>query len=401
MNILGSGSRFRPSAWSNLIPITRPRLKQPYDGRVNSDQTALVLSGGGARGAFQAGILLGLLQCELIPADKIPFSILVGTSAGSIHASALAAYADRPSHALRELADVWSGITAPDVFRTDLAWAVGNASRWARDLAFGGLLGGVRPKALLDTSPLPELLRAIPFPRIAANIEGRLVRALAIPVTEYLSNESVIFLQSRPEMPVWRKQRARVERAQIGLEHVLASSAIPMLFPTVELAGRHFGDGCLRNTTPLGPAIRLGANRILAVGVQEPAGLTQCRVPQVADVASTMLDAIMMDALEKDVAHCQRVTESLNGVASTSFRPVEVMWLAPSTPIAPIARELMHRIPPLIRYLLRGLGGDAAASELASYLLFDPDYCGRLLELGARQVYRDRDAIARFLEGDR
>jgi NTE family protein len=376
-------------------------LGKAYSEGVSSMDTALVLSGGGARGAYQAGVLLGLLDCGLIPPERSPFDILVGTSAGSIHTTALAAYADRPGRAIMELADVWSKIRARDVFRTDLAWTVLNALRWARDLGFGGLLGGVRPKALLDTSPLPGMLRNIPFPRIAANIEHGLLKALAIPVTEYFSNESVIFLQSHPSTEVWRKQRARVERTDIAIEHILASSAIPMLFPTVELGGRHFGDGCLRNTTPLGPAIRLGANRILAIGVQEPSGVAQCRTPMVADVASTMLDAIMMDAMEKDVAHCQRITASLKGAPSEGFRPVEVMWLAPTQPIAPIARELMHRVPPLIRYLLRGLGGDAAVSELASYLLFHPDYCGRLLDLGARQVHRDRDAIARFLEGGR
>lgn len=363
------------------------------------DNVALVLSGGGARGAYQAGVLLGLLESGLIPPERCPFSILVGTSAGSIHATALAAYADKPARGLRELGEVWSRITAPDVFRTDLSWAIRNTLLWARDLGLGGLLGGVRPKALLDTSPMPRLLRAIPFHRIASNIAQGYVRALAVPVTEYFSGESVIFLQGPSELPVWRKERASVERATIGVPHILASSAIPLLFPTVELDGRHFGDGCLRNTTPLGPAIRLGAKRILAVGVQEPMGVAACRRPMVSDVASTVLDAIMMDALEKDVAHCQRVTASLAGRTTEAFRPIEVMWLAPPAPIAPIARQLMHRIPPLIRYLLRGLGGDTAASELASYLLFHPEYCGRLLELGMEQVRRDRESIARFLEG--
>lgn len=363
------------------------------------DKVALVLSGGGARGAYQAGVLLGLLEHGFIPAERCPFSILVGTSAGSIHATALAAYADRPARGLREIVDVWSRITARDVFRTDLPWVLRNTLLWARDLGFGGLLGGVRPKALLDTSPMPHLLSAIPFQRIASNIEQGYLKALAVPVTEYFSGESVIFLQGRGELPVWRKERASVERTTIGVRHILASSAIPLLFPTVELDGRHFGDGCLRNTTPLGPAIRLGAERILAVGVQEPMGVAACRRPMVSDVASTVLDAIMMDALEKDVAHCQRVTSGLCGQPSGGFRPIEVMWLAPSEPIAPIARKLMHRIPPMIRYLLRGLGGDTAASELASYLLFHPDYCGRLLELGVAQVRRDRDLISRFLEG--
>lgn len=358
----------------------------------------LVLSGGGARGAYQVGVLQGLIDCGLVSDGPSDFPILVGTSAGSIHATALAAYADNFARAVDEISLVWSRVKAKDVFRTDLPRLLMSALCWARDLGFGGLLGGVKPKSLLDTSPLPSLLSHIPFRRIARNVEAGHVRALAVPATEYYSNESVIFLQADPQVEGWQKQRARVEKVDIGLNHIMASSSIPMFFPTVQLNGSHFGDGCLRNTTPLGPAIRLGADRILAVGVHEPAGVAEDRTPMVADVASTILDAIMMDAMEKDVAHCQRINENLKG-ESKDFRKVDVLWLAPSEPIAPIARSLMHRIPFQIRYLVHGLGGDRASSELASYLLFHPEFCGRLIELGRRDVRRRRDEIRHFLKG--
>jgi NTE family protein len=366
---------------------------------MHREQMALVLSGGGARGAYQAGVLQGLLESGLFR-KGCPFPILVGTSAGAIHATALAAYADRFEMAVAEIVDVWTRIRAKDVFRTDLRSVSTIAFRWARDLGFGGLLGGVAPKALLDTSPLPRLLSQIPFDRIQRQIDHGHLQALAVPATEYFSGESVIFLQGRPGIPGWRKQRSRVEHAKIGLRHIMASSAIPLFFPTVELDGRHFGDGCLRNTTPLGPAIRLGASRILAVGVQEPAGTAQSRPPMVADVAGTVLDAIMMDAMEKDVAHCQRINQSLKGREAGGFRPVEVMWLAPTTPIGPLAQEMMDRIPPLIRYLLHGLGGDRAAAELASYLLFHPDYCRNLLALGRQQAMEQHEELAAFLMGE-
>lgn len=362
------------------------------------EQTALVLSGGGARGAYQAGVLLGLLESGLFQRG-CPFPILVGTSAGAIHATALAAYADHFGEAVQELVGVWSEIRASDVFRTDVRSVAAIAFHWARDLGLGGLLGGVRPKALLDTSPLPRLLERIPFGRIQRQLDQGHLRALAIPATEYFSGENVIFLEACPSLPGWRKQRSRVERVQIGLRHIMASSAIPLFFPSVDLDGRHFGDGCLRNTTPLGPAIRLGATRILAIGVQEPAGVAEARPPMVADVAGTVLDAIMMDAMEKDVAHCQRINASLQGRTQGGFRPVEVMWLAPSAPLAPLAQEMMDRIPPLIRYLLHGLGGDRAAAELASYLLFHPDYCRRLIALGRSQALAQQDQLADFLQG--
>ena len=362
---------------------------------MKNSQIALVLSGGGARGAYQAGVLLGLLENGLIGRGAATFPILVGTSAGSIHAATLAAYADNQELAITNITKVWSTIRARNVFRTDLRSVSSIAFRWARDLAFGGLLGGVCPKALLDTSPLPHLLGQIPFSRIAGNIDNGLVKALAIPATEYFSNESVIFLQGRPELPRWRKQRARVEPVEIGLRHIMASSAIPLFFPTVELDGRHFGDGCLRNTTPLGPAIRLGATKILAIGVQEPAGVSQGRAPTVADVAGTILDAMMMDAMENDVAHCQRINA---GLPAGGFRSIDVKWVAPPRPIAPIAQKMIGRIPPLIRYLLHGLGGDRGAAELASYLLFHPDFCNQLMQLGREQVRNERQSLAEFLQ---
>lgn len=357
---------------------------------------ALVLSGGGARGAYQAGILLGLLERGLLPGGPSQFSILVGTSAGSIHATALAAYADRFDQGVVELVEIWRNIRFEQVFRRDVFGLCANSLQWVRDLSLGGLLGGVKPKALLDTAPLEKLLRLIPFHRIPRQIESGRLTALAVPTTEYYSKDSVVFLQGKAGLPTWSKVRARVELAEIGIKHLMASAAIPLFFPTVEMRGRHYGDGCLRNTSPLAPAIRLGADRILAVGVHEQYGQSEQRQPTVADVAGTVLDAVMMDALEVDVAHCRRINESL--VANDpEFRRIEVLWLAPSRPFAPLVRKMMHRIPALIRYLLRGLGGDRAAAELASYLLFDADFCTRLIQLGRKDVARREDEIGRFL----
>jgi NTE family protein len=377
-------------------PFVNGNLKGAKQLGVSGNGTALVLSGGGARGAYQIGVLFGLLERGILSEGPSPFPILVGTSAGSIHATAIAAWADRFDRAIHELYGVWSNLQAHHVFRTDLFSLVRLAFRWARDLGFGGVLGGVTPKSLLDTSPLPKLLAKIPYHRIRRSIEEKHVTALAIPATEYYSNDSVIFLEGQDDLPAWSKQRARVEKTRIGIKHIMASSAIPMFFPTVELNGSHFGDGCLRNTTPLGPAIRLGADKVLAIGVHEPAGVAENRVPMVADVASTILDAIMMDAMEKDVAHCIRINKNVNG-ANKDFRKVDVMWLSPSRAIAPLARELMNRIPPQIRYLLHGLGGDRASAELASYLLFHPDFCNLLLKLGRLDVLRQEKEITEFL----
>ncbi len=366
------------------------------NGYHNQIIDALVMSGGGARGAYQAGVLYGLYEQGIISQGPSPFKVLVGTSAGSVHAAALAAQADDLPRAILELMEVWSSIRPEDVFRTDPI-ALGNiAYHWVRDLTFGGLIGGVTAKALLDTSPLMRTLRRIPFYRIEGLIDSGHLNALAIPATEYYSKDSVVFVQGREDLPRWSKVRARVERVNFDSGHVLASSAIPLFFPTVELDGRHFGDGCIRNTSPLAPAIRLGANRILAVGVHEKAGEYQYRRPSVADVAGTVLDAVMMDAMEKDIAHCHRINESLVGKDDGEFRTVEVFWLAPSKPFAPLAEDMMNRIPFLIRYLLRGLGSDHSASELASYLLFHGDFCRRLIDLGRQDVAAQRRPLEEF-----
>lgn len=365
---------------------------------MNDNGSALVLSGGGARGAYQAGVLYGLLEKGLLPGGPSAFKILVGTSAGSIHATALAAHADNFQHGVTELMDVWTRIHAKHVFRTSRMSTLRTAISWGKDLALGGLMGGVKPKSLLDPSPLPRMLSRIPFSRISSQIEAGNLKALAVPATEYFSNESVVFLQGQPGLPTWHKQRVRVETTEIGLQHILASSAIPMFFPTVKLGGYHYGDGCIRNVTPLAPAIRLGANKILAIGVHEKAPVAEDRIPMVADVASTLLNAVMLDGMERDVAHCKRISASLKTKPQEGFRPVDVLWLSPTQPIAPIARELMSRIPAQIRYLLRGLGGDQSTAELASYLLFHPDFCGRLVQLGRQDVERQAKELEEFLK---
>lgn len=370
--------------------------------------TALVLSGGGARGAYQVGVLRGLIELGVVPAQGPGFELVVGSSAGAIHSAMLAAHADRLGEGVERLERLWSGIEAQQVFRTDLRSLGGIGIRWVRDLSFGGVLGRVAPKALLDTAPLRELLGAIPFEGIDAQLAEGSLRALAIAATDLHSAQGVLFVHGGPELPLWHRSRWRVEHARIGREHVMASSAIPIFFPSVEIEGRHYGDGCIRNTTPLSPAIHLGAQRILAIGVRDPGsefvvGSAAPGPPTVAQIAGVLLDAVLLDAIEVDVEHSERVNRSV--IASRArdpenpFRWVDVLSLRPSTPIAAIARELSHRIPRVVRYLMRGLGTDEATTELSSYLLFDAAFCTRLMELGRADVRAAQGEVLRFFEG--
>ncbi len=368
----------------------------------NGKQTALVLSGGGARAAYQVGVLRGLFELGII--ESMP-QILVGSSAGSINSGALAAHATDPEKAISTLERVWSKIEARQVFRTDIRSLGSNGVRWAWDLTLGGILGNVRAKALLDTAPLRKLLeRAIPFRQIDVNIQHGTLTALVVAATDLHTAEGVLFLHAHSDVPAWHRQRWVLERTPIRVDHLLASSAIPVFFPPAQIDQRHLGDGCIRNTMPLRPAIHLGANRIIAIGVRGPRLRPQkvpASPPSIARIAGVLLDAVMMDSIESDVEHAEHIN---TGILETSagkpgaFRRIEVLWMQPSADISAIAAELEHRIPNVLRYLMRGLGSDEAIIELASYLLFDSEFCNRLIELGRTDVAAGRAQIEGFFD---
>jgi NTE family protein len=371
-----------------------------------AERFALVLSGGGARGAYQVGVLRGLRDLGLLGPERAAFDIFVGSSAGALNAGVLAAYADRFEEGLARLERVWTEIEPDQVFRTDLRSLGRIGFRWVRDLSFGGALRRVGAKSLLDTEPLRALLAArVPFERLDGNVASGALRALAVSATDLYTGTGVVFVHGSPQLPLWTRGRWSIERAAIGVEHLMASSAIPIFFPSVKLAGRHFGDGCIRNTAPLSPAINLGADRILAVGVRgvgrrsQPAPRAP-RAPTIAEIAGVLLDAVMLDAIEVDVEHSERVNRSIVAAPTRDprnpFRSIDVLWLRPSRSVGDIAAELADRVPGIVRYLMRGLGTDEATIELASYLLFDSVYCGRLVALGQADVHASAEPIGAF-----
>ena len=369
--------------------------------------TAVVLSGGGARGAYQVGVLQGLHELGLLGREQ-PVDILVGASAGSLNAGALAAAVDAPAEGLARLEALWTSLEPSQVFRTDLRSLGGIGMKWVRDLSFGGLLRRVAPKALLDSGPLRALLlERLAFDRIRANVDAGRLRALAVPATNLHTGDGVVFVDCPESTRLWQRGRWSVERTRIGVDHLMASSAIPIFFPSVEIEGRHLGDGSIRNTAPLSPAIHLGADRILAVGVRQggrspqKAGARRRAAPTIAEIAGALLDAVMLDAIEVDVEHSGRVNQSLIAAptpeAETPFRWIDVLWISPSRSFREIAASLAHLIPPIVRYLMRGLGPDDATTELASYLLFDGEFCRRLVETGRADVAARRAEIEAFL----
>lgn len=372
-------------------------------------RTALVLSGGGARGAYQVGVLQGLLDLGCLR-DGAGFEVLVGSSAGAINAAMLAAHAQHPEQGVSRLAELWGAIEPHQVFRTDLRSMGGIGARWIRDLSFGGLLRRVAPKSLLDTAPLRELLGSVvPFDQIDANVERGALYAFAVPATDLYTADGIVFVDALADVPLWKLGRWSVERTRIRVDHVMASSAIPIFFPSVAIDGRHLGDGSVRNTAPLSPAIHLGADRIVAIGVRQPAvetgTLPRVKPPSIAQVAGALLDAVMLDAIGVDVEHSRRVNQSVMACPAPGpgqpFRLVEVLWLSPSRHFHDIAEEFSDRIPGILRYLMRGLGSDEETTELASYLLFDAAFCQRLIEIGRADVAAQGQQVRDFLSAPR
>jgi NTE family protein len=368
-------------------------------------RTALVLSGGGARGAYQVGVLCGLVEQGFLPRERSGIDVFVGSSAGAINSTAIAAFAHDTAAGLATLEKVWRSIRPAQVYRTDALSLGRTGARWAWDLTFGGATRRSSAKSLLDTAPLRDLLgETIPFQSIAEHVDSARIDALALIATDLFTSNGVIFLHGAASTPSWRRRRWRIERAPIGLPQVLASSAIPIFFPSVEIDGRHYGDGSIRNTAPLSPAINLGAERIIAIGVSGPppedTTAAVHKPPTIARVAGVVLDAVMLDAIEVDVEHSERVNTSVirspTGDAGQPFREIAVLWLRPSERVRELAAELADRIPPIVRYLMRGLGPDESITELASYLLFDSDFCARLIDLGREDVAAERQKIAAF-----
>jgi NTE family protein len=374
--------------------------------RVVTNRTALVLSGGGARGAYQVGVLRYIARQR----PNVEFPILTGVSAGAINASFLAGRVDSFEATVEALAEHWMSLCTQRVFRSDLPSLAGNVLRVLVSLGLGGSSLAPKVRGLVATDPLHRFLdRLIDTDAIASNIDAGKLRALAVTATSYGSGRTVTFVQSEPDVETWDRVRRFSTRTRITADHVMASAAIPMFFPACPIGGRYFGDGSLRQSHPLSPAYHLGANRILAISSRMSPGPMKHSdehqpYPPAAQLIGLLLNSIFLDNLDVDAERLRRINYLLTRVPESrrwllTEKEVKLLVLRPSSDIGRVATEYERSMPASVRYLIRGLGTRrVASSDLVSYLLFESDYLARLIALGERDAERNWLKIRRFLD---
>ncbi len=383
-------------------------------------KTALFLTGGGARAAYQAGVLqaiFSLLSESGWAPRKNPFDIVCGTSAGAINAAAYACRADDFEHSVTQLLRIWRQLEVEQVYRADSIGVIRSGARWLSLLSFGWLLRkwhASPPMSLLDNDPLVSLLhKMLDLPRLDAALEAGHLTALAVSASSYTAGRHVTFYQSGPEIPSWRRAQRMSVPQQIGVDHLLASSAIPLIFPAVPLYCsdhcEYFGDGSLREVAPISPAIHLGASKVLVIGAGNIGGPDRSfpefsGYPSLAQVAGHALSSIFLDGLSVDLERMSRINSTLSlltpeQLMQTTLRPVRMLAITPSQPLDVIASRHVGSLPIPIRTLLSAIGAtERRGAALASYLLFESSYTRSLIELGQIDTLNRRDEVLAFFD---
>ncbi len=375
-----------------------------------SGKTALVLSGGGARAAYQVGVLAAIRDL-LTNKKKNPFPIICGTSAGALNAAYLATRAGNFGVGVGLLVHLWRNFHASDVYRADALGMAGAASGWLAAMA-GGWLLNKSPRSLLDNSPLRKLVnRHIDFSRIEVAIANRDLHSISITCSGYSSGQSVSFFQGRSDLEPWRRSQRFGAHVRLGADHLLASSAIPFIFPAVKVYREYFGDGSMRQVAPISPALHLGADKILVIGagrMTTPEAFREAdgAYPSLAQIAGHALSSIFLDSLWADLERTNRINKTLSLIPEQvrmeqgmPLRPIDVLVIAPSERLDHLAAAHAKSLPWPVRALLGGIGAmNKNGGALTSYLLFERSYTRALIDLGRQDTLARRDEVLKFLE---
>ena len=370
--------------------------------KVFEKKIGLVLPGGGARAAYQVGVLKAI--SELMP-DSNPFSIISGTSAGAINASLLASRSQSLKEAVEVLSGVWCNFKTNKVYRTETTLMLKSIFQWLLTVSSGGVLVK-NPQSLLDNSPLRQLLEdTINLEGIKNNIDKGNLDAFAITAASYSSKKSVTFFQSEQNDIDWERFLRVGVKTDILIDHLMASIALPLIFPAVKINNEYFGDGAMRQATPLSPAIRLGAEKLLIITTDSKSPnnqLTDNQIyPSIGEVGGYMLDALFTGGLLSDLERLDRVNQiienSRSNIVQTSTKKmnhIEYLVISPSRDIKKIAKDHFSNVPYSIKLLMKGLGlKNRNESELLSFLLFESSFTSSLIELGYEDGMRKQSAI--------
>lgn len=369
----------------------------------------LILTGGGARAAYQVGVLKAIAR--ILPrAAPSPFAVVCGTSAGAINAAALAMNAVHFRSGVKYLLSFWKGLRVENIYRSDSIGVFGNAGLWIAGLLLSSMgINKLNHVSLLDNSPLRRLLKeTLPLNKIQESIDAGHLLALGITASGYTSEQSVTFFQSGKSVQAWQRAHRLGLPTCIGINHLLASSAIPFLFPAVRINREFFGDGSMRQIAPISSALHLGAKRVLIIGMgqsrqEQPKRIRVNNYPSLAQIAGHALNSIFLDSMEVDLERLRRINHTVSLVheerrSHTDLDQIDVLVIEPSQPIDKIARHYVSNLPWSIRFMLRWVGAmRSSGANLVSYLLFEKGFCRALIELGYQDAMKRREEILAFL----